>query len=260
MIDFTTTDGVAEVVLNNPQAMNALDPQALADLDAAYAEATRLAAEGTVRALILRGEGRGFCAGRNIAGLNPADDDATYYLDQVVTPVLKNMTQVPVPTFAAVQGACLGVGLGLAIATDIVYVADTAKIGSPFANLGATLDSGGHFLFAERLGAHRAMDLIVTGELMSGADAVRAGLFSRSVPADELLEFTRAKAQAAARGATLAFRASREQIRLIREQGLGLWESIARENIAQGELCASADYHEGFAAFNAKRPPVFHGR
>ena len=83
------------------------------------------------------------------------DADAHGFLAGKVTPLLRAMTQFPAPTFAAVQGACLGVGLGLAIATDVVYVAENAKIGSPFANLGATLDSGGHWLFTERLGAHR---------------------------------------------------------------------------------------------------------
>ncbi|MEZ2122878.1 enoyl-CoA hydratase/isomerase family protein [Corynebacterium sp. CCM 9203] len=246
---------VAVVTLNNPKAMNALDSAAVSDLADAY---TRAADEG-VRALLLRGEGRGFCAGRNIVGIDPATDDATAYLDHEVTPLLKQMAAFPAPTFAAVQGACLGVGLGLALATDIVYVADDAKIGSPFANLGATLDSGGHWLFVERLGPHRAMDLIVTGDLISGQEAVSAGLFSRSVPAEDLDSFTRAAAERAASGATKAFLASRELVRMIRDERVGLWESVHAENIAQGELCSSADYAEGFAAFKAKRHPTFHG-
>ena len=172
MIDLHIEDNVAEVVLNNPKAMNSLTESDLQELSDAYTEA----ADRGVRALLLRGEGRGFSAGRNIKGLNPADDDATDYLANKVTPVLQQMSAFPAPTFAAVPGVCLGVGLGLAIATDIVYVAEDAKFGSPFANLGATLDSGGHALFVERLGAHRAMDLIVTGDLISGEEAVRAGL------------------------------------------------------------------------------------
>ncbi|AKK04266.1 enoyl-CoA hydratase/isomerase family protein [Corynebacterium epidermidicanis] len=256
MIDLHIADGVAEVVLNNPKAMNAVDEAALAALASAYREA----ADAGVRALLLRGEGRGFCAGRNIAGLDPRDDDAYDYLANKVTPVLRQMAAFEAPTFAAVHGACLGVGLGLAIATDIVYVSEDAKIGSPFANLGATLDSGGHALFVERLGAHRAMDLIVTGELMSGAEAVQAGLFSRAVPADELLDFTRARAERAASGATLAFLKSKQLVQQIRDERVGLWESVEAENKAQGELCSSEDYFEGFAAFQDKRRPEFKGK
>ena len=256
MIDLHIENDTAEIVLNNPQARNALAEADLKDLSAAYTEAE---VRG-VRALILRGQGKGFCAGRNIRGVVPAEDDATDYLANKVTPVLKQMSNFPAPTFAAVQGACLGVGLGLVIATDIVYVAEDARFGSPFANLGATLDSGGHALFFERLGAHRAMDLIVTGDLLSGAEAVQAGLFSRAIPADQLLEVTREAAHKAATGATRAFLTSRALIQDLRDQRVGLWESVEKENIAQGELCSSADYAEGFAAFNEKRTPVFAGR
>lgn len=258
MIDLhiDSTANTAEVVLNNPRALNSLDEAALKELSEVYTEA----ANAKVRALLLRGEGKGFCAGRNIKGLDPKDDDATEYLAEKVTPVLKQMAEFPAPTFAAAHGPCLGVGLGLLIATDIVYVADTATIGSPFANLGATLDSGGHALFVERLGAHRAMDLIVTAELMTGEEAVRAGLFSRVIPEVALVEFTREKVRNAARGATQAFLASRRLVHQVRDEGLGLWESVDQENIAQGQLCSSEDYLEGFAAFNEKRRPTFRGK
>ena len=256
MIELSTSGGVAEVQLNAPQKLNSLDAEALAQLGDAYAQAE---AEG-VRALLLHGAGRGFCAGRDISAVDPSTDDAYAFLSDTVTPVLRRIAEFPAPTFAAVQGACLGIGLGLAIATDVVYVAEDAKIGSPFASLGATLDSGGHALFVERLGAHRTLDLIYTAELMSGAEAVRSGLFSRAVPGDELLEFTREKARRAASGATLAFRESKALVARIRDERIGLWESLNDENRAQGRLCDSADYAEGFAAFQAKRTPRFNGR
>ncbi|MCZ9298740.1 enoyl-CoA hydratase/isomerase family protein [Corynebacterium hesseae] len=248
--------GVVELVLNNPKAINSLAEEDLAELSRSLDEAAEL----NPRALLLRGEGKGFCAGRNIKGLNPREDDATAYLAGVVTPVLKKIDNFPAPTFAAVHGPCLGVGLGLALACDVVYVAEDAKFGSPFANLGATLDSGGHSLFVERLGTHRAMDLIITGDLISGAEAVRAGLFSRAIPAEELLGFTRDVAKRAAHGATQAFLTSRTLVQDIRDNGTGLWASVDAENVAQGKLCNTEDYYEGFAAFNEKRPPVFHGR
>lgn len=256
MIELSINDSVAEVVLNAPDKMNSLDAVALRDLGSAYREA----AAAEVRALVLRGEGRGFCAGRDISGVEPATDDVHGYLTETLTPVLQAMAQFPAPTFAAVHGPCLGVGLGLAIATDVVYVADDAKIGSPFAKLGATLDSGGHALFVERLGAHRTLDLIYTAELISGAEAVQAGLFSRSMPADQLLEFTRATAARVATGATGAFMASKKLVAQLRDERLGLWESLARENDLQAALCSSTDYAEGFKAFQEKRKPVFTGR
>lgn len=246
----------AEVVLNSPQTRNSLAEPDLSELAVAYTEAE----EAGVRALLLRGEGKGFCAGRNIKDLDPRHDDATEYLAGKVAPVLKQMSIFPAPTFAAAHGASLGVGLGLLIATDIVYVADNARFGSPFANLGATLDSGGHALFVERLGTHRAMDLIVTGDLISGTDAVASGLFSRAVPEEELLDFTRERVERAASGATKAFVTSKRLVSDIRDRKVGLWASLADENVAQGELCCTEDYFEGFAAFNEKRPPVFQGK
>ena len=255
-VELTITGAVAEIVLNDPHKLNALDASAIARLSQAYTDA----ATAGVRAVLLRGEGRAFCAGRDISGVDPATDDATGYLRDVVTPLLHQIDDFPAPTFAIATGACLGVGLGLLIATDVVYVADTAKIGSPFANLGATLDSGGHALFFERLGAHRTLDLIYTAELLTGAEAVALGLFSRVVPQDEVLAFTRERVERASAGATEAYRASKKLVQSLRDDRVGLWGSVAEENVAQGDLCATDDYAEGFAAFQQKRRPVFTGR
>lgn len=256
MIDLVIENGVAHVVLDNPAKLNALDGEAIGELDAAYAQAE---ASG-VRALVLRGEGRAFCAGRDISGVDPRDDDVMGYLGGLVTPLLQRMSRFPAPTFAAAHGACLGVGLGLLIATDVVYVADTAKIGSPFAALGATLDSGGHALFFERLGAHKTLDLVYTGRLMSGTEAVQSGLFSQVFPAAEVVDATIAAAARAASGPTGAFRASKALVRRLRDERLGLWASVDLENAAQAALCDSDDYREGFAAFQEKRTPGFTGR
>lgn len=252
-IDLTIDGAVAEIVLNDPGKLNALDEAALAGLSAAYAEA----AAAQVRAVLLRGEGRAFCVGRDISQVDPRTDDATQYLAGLVTPLLQRIDGFPAPTFAMATGACLGVGLGLLVATDVVYVADTAKIGSPFANLGAMLDSGGHALFFERLGAHRTLDLIYTAELMSGAEAVAAGLFSRVVPESELLDFTRERVARVAQGPIESYRASKQLVHRLRDERMGLWASIDIENVVQGQLCASPDYLEGFTAFQEKRKPVF---
>jgi enoyl-CoA hydratase/carnithine racemase len=259
MISLSISHGVAEVVLDAPHKLNSLDGQALKELGKAYDDAAAAASRGEVRALLLRGEGRAFCAGRDISGVTPESDDAAAYLSGLVQPLLKQMAAFPAPTFAAAQGACLGVGLGLLLATDVVYVAENAKFGSPFAKLGATLDSGGHWYFTERLGMHRTLDLIYTAELMSGADAVAQGLFSRAMPPDELLENTRAIVSKVAVGATGAFKASKELVAHIRDQRLGLWDAMEEENAEQARLCKTDDYAEGFRAFQEKRNPEFTG-
>jgi len=246
---------IATVTLDAPDKLNALDLEGLEELRAAYG----FAAAAGVRALVLRGEGRAFCAGRDIAGVDAATDDIPGYLDDALTPLLREMSEFPAPTFAAARGACLGVGLGLLIATDVVYVADTARIGSPFAALGAALDSGGHALLYERLGAHRALDLIYTGRLLTGTEAVASGLFSQVFPADDVDEAAVRAAETAATGATQAFLESKRLIQSLRDERLGLWDAMARENRAQVALQATADYREGFAAFAEKRPPVFTG-
>ncbi|WP_426939909.1 enoyl-CoA hydratase/isomerase family protein [Pseudarthrobacter sp. S6] len=260
MISLSIANNVAEIVLDAPYKLNSLDEQALTDLAQAYDDAAAAASRGEVRALLLRGEGRAFCAGRDISGVTPKTDDAEAYLGGLVQPLLRKMSEFPAPTFAAAHGACLGVGLGLLLATDVVYVAENAKFGSPFAKLGATLDSGGHWYFTERLGMHRTLDLIYTAELMSGAEAVSRGMFSRAMPADELLDQTREIVGRVALGATGAFNASKELVAHIRDQRLGLWNAMAEENTEQARLCKSADYAEGFRAFQEKRTPAFKGR
>jgi 2-(1,2-epoxy-1,2-dihydrophenyl)acetyl-CoA isomerase len=255
MIELAIDDGIARVTLNAPDRLNALGPDDLRALDAAYASAE----EAGVRALVLRGTGRAFCAGRDISGVDPATDDVTGYLDGLVTPLLRRMSAFPAPTFAAAQGASLGVGLGLLVATDVVLVAEDAKVGSPFAALGAALDSGGHWLLVSRLGPHRALDLIYSGRLLSGTEAVAGGLFSRALPAAELDAAVEEEATAAATGATQAFLAGKRIVAGLRDGTLDLWSSVAAENAAQAALRDTADYREGFAAFQQKRPPHFQG-
>ena len=142
-VDLSVENGLAEIVLNRPDKMNALNDAMVAELNGAL---ERAAAQGA-RAMLIRGEGPAFSAGRDLADAHPGDEDAEAIIETTFNPLIKRIVAFPAPTFAAVHGACLGVGLGLALGCDVVYVADDAKIGSPFARIGAVLDSGGHSFF-----------------------------------------------------------------------------------------------------------------
>jgi 2-(1,2-epoxy-1,2-dihydrophenyl)acetyl-CoA isomerase len=255
-IRLEVSGATAEVVIDRPAKLNTLDGPALAALLDAF---TALAGRAEVRAVLLRGEGRAFCAGRDISGVDPRTDDAAAFLRDLVHPVLEAIRTVPVPVVAAVQGAALGIGLGLAGAADIVYAGRSARLGSPFARIGAVLDSGGHALLVDRLGPHRAMDLIVTGELLDGADAARVGLVSRVVDDEDLLAQCRALVASIADGPTRAFVESKTVVGALRVQR-GLSPALLDEEAhAQGVASRTADYVEGFAAFQQKRPPEFTG-
>jgi len=255
-VDLTITDSFAEVVLNRPDKLNAVNTAMATEFGATLDRAER---QG-VRALLLRGEGAGFCAGRDLADADPGNEDAEAILENIFNPLIRQIVAFPVPTFAAVHGACLGVGLGMALACDMVYIADDAKIGSPFARIGAVLDSGGHSFFASRIGAHRALELIYTGRLLSGAEAAAWGLVNHSMPKEKLVAHARSVASQVAKGPTAAFMESKRLLRRIDEEALGLVAVLHLEAQAQGAAGKTADYKEGISAFQQKRAPKFTGR
>ncbi|MFZ1888856.1 MAG: enoyl-CoA hydratase-related protein [Candidatus Binataceae bacterium] len=255
-VDLRITGSVAEIVLNRPDKLNAVNDAMAAELGEVLDGAER---EG-VRAMLLRGEGAGFCAGRDLADAAPGNEDGEEILERVANPLIKRLALFPAPTFAAVHGACLGLGLGLALGCDVVYIADDAKIGSPFARIGAVLDSGGHSFFVSRLGTHRALELIYTGRLLSGAEAAAWGLVNVSMPKDKVLEHARAVAAQVANGPTAAFMESRRIVRRIDEEGLGLLAVLKCEARAQGVAGRTGDYKEGIGAFQQKRAPKFTGK
>jgi enoyl-CoA hydratase/carnithine racemase len=249
-------NGVGEVVLARPSKMNSMTEQMVTELRAGFGEVV----DAGARAIVVHAEGRAFSAGRDIAGAKPGEEDGGEVLETIFNPLMREVAALPVPTFAAVQGACLGTGLGLALACDVVYVADDAKIGSPFAQIGAVLDSGAHHAFVTRIGAHRTLELIYTGRLISGAEAAAWGLVNASLPASELLEHTRSVAAGVAAGPTLAFAESKRIVRGVADSELTFDEVLAAEAGAQSRASRTADYVEGFTAFLDKRRPTFHGK
>jgi 2-(1,2-epoxy-1,2-dihydrophenyl)acetyl-CoA isomerase len=255
-VELSVENGLAEIVLNRPDKMNAFNDAMVAELN----ECLERAASQGVRALMIRGQGASFCAGRDLADADPGNEDAEAIIESVFNPLVKRIVAFPVPTLAAVHGACLGVGLGLALGCDVAYVADDARLGSPFARIGAVLDSGGHSFFVSRLGPHRALELIYTGRLLSGTEAAQWGLVNRSMPKEALVEETRKVAAQVAQGPTAAFVQSKRLVRRIDEEAMGLFAVLKCEAQAQGAAGRTADYKEGITAFQQKRAPKFVGK
>jgi enoyl-CoA hydratase/carnithine racemase len=244
-----------ELVLDRPDKMNAVNQAMVADLH----ECLGRLEDAGARALVVRGEGRGFCAGRDLADADPANEDGEAILNDVLNPVVERLAGLPVPTFAAVHGPALGTGLGLALACDVVYVADDARIGSPFARIGAVLDSGAHDFLVRRIGAHRTLELVYTGRMLSGREAAEWGIVNRSVGRLDLLPRVRRMAREIAAGPTAAFVASKRIVRRISDEGLAFADVLRAEASAQGAASRTHDYQDGIAAFQEKRAPRFTG-
>jgi 2-(1,2-epoxy-1,2-dihydrophenyl)acetyl-CoA isomerase len=255
-VRLTIEDGVAELVLDSPDKMNALSTAMFGELT----ESLDAAESGGARALLLRGEGRAFCSGRDLSEADPLHEDGEAILQNLANPLISRVSALAMPTIAAVHGPCLGIGLGLALACDVVYAADDARIGSPFARIGAVLDSGAHAALVSRIGPHRTLELVYTGRLLSGREAAAWGLVNRSVAGADLVRQTREIAREIARGPTAAFLESKRIVRLIADASPSLAELLAAEAAAQGRASRTHDYQDGIAAFQEKRKPAFTGR
>lgn len=244
-------DGVTTIVISRPHVKNSLrtaDMQALGGLVRA--------ASAHARCIVIVGEGGSFCAGRDLSEADPEHDDTLALLRDSIHPTIAAVHDCPVPTIAAVDGPALGFGFGLALACDLTVVADDAKLGSPFRNIGCVPDSGAHWFMAQRIGRHRALELIYTGALLSGREAARIGLVNRSVAGSALSDTVRALARTVAAGPPLAFRASKDVI----ARQASLADALEREAHAQAAAVRSADGIEGIRAFQQKRAPRFTGR
>lgn len=213
------------------------------------------AVHGGARCIVIRGAGPVFSAGWDISSINPDGDDAMAMIAEVVGPFCKRLRELPVPTISAVAGPALGFGLGVALGCDICIVDEDALLGSPFRNIGLVPDTGAHYFFLERLGYHRAMELICSGRLLSGQAAAEMGLVNRAVAAGTLVEQVAKLADLIASGPTQAFRLSKD----ILLKGGSFDEMMALEAKHQGVVFKTSDTTEGISAFKQRRKPMFTG-
>jgi enoyl-CoA hydratase len=247
-------DGVTAVItLNRPQQLNALSYDLIKDLSLAMQE---LDHDDETRVIIITGGEKVFAAGADIkemAERGPFDErlhERLAYRDRI--------NHISKPVIAAVSGFALGGGCELAMSCDIIVAAENARFGQPEVNIGIIPGSGGTQRLTHLVGKHRAMEMVLTGEFMSAADAERFGLVNRVVPPELLMDEAKAIANKIAAKPALAIKAAKEAV--LKSADLPLDEGLDFERKSFWLLFASEDRTEGMKAFLEKRKPQFKGK
>ena len=246
---------VATLTLDRPDSLNALTvPVKLALREALES----IAGDRAVRAVILTGAGRAFCAGQDLAEREQPDAaPLDIEVRERYNPIIRAIRSMGQPVIAAVNGVAAGAGASLAFACDLRIAAEEARFVLAFGRIGLVPDSGATWFLPRLVGPAKAAELALVGEPLDAAEALRLGLVSRVVAGDRLMDDARAMASRLAEGAPLALALTKEA--LARSSTIGLDEALDGEAKLQGIAGASADHAEGLAAFKEKRPPRFTG-
>ncbi len=248
----TETRGpVGLITLNRPRALNALSDQLVRELAQAL---DAFEADDGIGAIVLTGSERAFAAGADIKEMQ-AKTYVEAFLENFITRHWEHVTKARKPVIAAVAGFALGGGCELAMMCDFILAADTAKFGQPEITIGTMPGAGGTQRLTRLVGKSKAMEMCLTGRMMDAAEAERAGLVSRVVPAAELID-------EAVKVATKIAGFSRPAVLMVKESVNAAYETTLAEGIRFERRLfhstfATADQKEGMAAFVEKRPPQF---
>ena len=256
---YAEQDGVATVTLNRPQALNSFTRQMHQELWAAFDKAE---ANPAIRAMVITGAGRGFCAGADLSEFDfePGADlveraNPGPIIEQAFNPTARRLQALRMPTIAAVNGVAAGAGASLAMSCDLAVAAHNASFIQAFSKIGLIPDAGGSWLLVQKLGLARAMGLALTGDKLSAAQAKEWGMIWDV--ADDPLAAATALAQRLAAMPTRALVATRHLLR----EGITrtLDQQLDAERDQQSALGRTHDYLEGVTAFLEKRPAAFRG-
>ena len=249
-------DAIATITLDRPDALNALTVAMKGELLAAFRSIDR---NRSVRAVILTGAGRAFCAGQDLKErLQPDAAPLAVEVRERYNPIIRAMRSLDRPIIGAINGVAAGAGASLAFACDIRLAAENASFVLAFGRIGLVPDSGATWLLPRLVGPAKAAELALLGDSLSAAEAERFGLVVRVVPGDGLLDAAR---EAATRLAGFAPRALAHTKRALqRSWSVDLDDALEDEALRQGIAGATADHAEGLAAFLEKRPPRFTGK
>ena len=253
--------GVLELTLNRPARLNAMSQPLIA---AMIEQIERARTDPAVRAVLLTGTGRGFCAGADLAGSGTGVLDAQgrpdlgAVMEQMYNPLIRAIREVPKPVIAAVNGVAAGGGANLALACDIVLAARSARFDQAFVRISLIPDLGGTYFLPHTVGDARARALAMLGTSVPAEEAERMGLVWQVFDDASLMDDARKMAARLASGPTLSYAAIKNAMNRAATNSLD--EQLDLERDAQRQLGQSADFKEGVAAFLAKRPANFTGR
>ena len=260
---YEVADHVATITFNRPERMNAATFEMAEQLQAAFAEVDR---DAEVRAVVVTGAGRAFCAGDDVekAWGDPRMDETLAWLGDVrpgMTPEASTFLECRKPTIAAVNGAAVGIGMDFALLCDLRLASEHAKFSQMYVKLGLMADVTGYWRLPQLVGYAKAAELLFTGDVVGAAEAERIGLVSRVLPAEELLPAARDLASRIAANPPQSVRYIKEGLR----RGVGRAYTELTEVssfVANGlaHLFTTEDHKEAAAAFMEKRPAVFTGR
>jgi 2-(1,2-epoxy-1,2-dihydrophenyl)acetyl-CoA isomerase len=255
VISSTIDSAVATITIGTPALTRAAKSQLLDAVSGA-------AADESVRAVVLTGTGRVFCAGQDLgehaAALDADPTTAFATLDEHYGPIVTALHDAPKPVVAAINGTCAGAGISLALACDVRLCADSAKFTTAFTGIGLSFDSALSATLARAVGAARASELILLAEPFTAQQALEWGLVGRLVPADELATAAAELGGRLAGGPTMAYAAAK---RAIAASWAAPWDDVlAHENEAQRRLGASRDHIGAVGSFLAKERPTFAGQ
>lgn len=254
---YAQTDAVATLTMNRPERRNALNRDLERDL---FAALDRVRTDASVRAVVLTGAGKAFCAGADLASFNgvPTPEQVYTHLVEVYGPLVEHLTTLEKPVLAAVNGSAAGAGCSLALACDLRVMAADAVLMQAFSHIGLVPDAGATWFLARQVGYSRAFEMAASGRPIPAEECLALGLTNQVVPADQLLTATQTWADTLAQRPTLALGLTKRALHHALTASLA--DTIRFEAEMQKQCAASEDHAEGLMAFLQKRPARFKGR